>query len=158
MYGGRTATIDATLHEGFESGLESDSMNDDSKKHPTPAERRPDLVRPEDFKSLYANNLQFAVTVFDLKMLFGEVDRYPDGTPYIRQHTAVTMAWQEAKIAAILLAVNVAAQEESNGPIAIHPNVLPNAMVADESTLPLDEIFKRIIKRAGEATKSDNTA
>jgi hypothetical protein len=74
----------------------------------------------EEFESLYSNNVLFESSVWDLRMVFGQLKGGRDGAPEIEQHTSVAMPWQVAKIACIYLALNIIGFEETNGPDAIH--------------------------------------
>ena len=50
-----------------------------------------DLRRDEEFASLYANNVQLESSVWDLKIMFGQLDQ-AKGPNVINQHTAMTMS------------------------------------------------------------------
>ena len=84
--------------------------------------------RDEDFASLYANNVQFETSVWDLKIIFGQLDQSrPSGR--VDQHTAITLPWLQAKIMAFYLSANVALYEADNGkiqiPLSLQPQPLP---------------------------------
>src|SRR5260370_37696097 len=83
-----------------------------------PLEFNPD----EEFASLYANNTQFESTIWDLKLIFGQVDLAKSA---IEQHTAVALPWPHAKIAAYYLLVNVIIHQANNGPILLPSAALP---------------------------------
>src|ERR1017187_412490 len=76
--------------------------------------------REEDFTTLYANNAQFEASVWDLKIVFGQLD----GSA-IRQHTAMNFSWSHAKLMAYFLLVNVLAQQARTGLISLPPAVIP---------------------------------
>jgi hypothetical protein len=82
----------------------------------------------EDFDNLevaYANNSRFETSVWDLKILFGQLDQHA-GTSGIDWHTAVTMPWMQAKVFAYYLLLNIAIHEAAeSGFIKVHPNVHP---------------------------------
>ncbi len=79
----------------------------------------------EDFASLYANNVIFEKSVWDLKMIFGQLDQSQQQF-VVEQHTAITVSWSHAKLMAYLLAVNVALHEIDNGLVTIPPSVIPS--------------------------------
>ena len=55
--------------------------------------------RPHDFNSEYANNTLFEPTVWDLKIIFGELFRSRDGKASdVDWHTAITMPWSQVKL------------------------------------------------------------
>lgn len=89
---------------------------------PNPEQPQPKNQRSPDFESLYANNFAFESSVWDLKILFGELDQTL-GT--IDQHTAMTIPWSGAKLLVYYLATNIAAQEIINGEIKLPPAVIP---------------------------------
>lgn len=78
----------------------------------------------EDFTAVYANQCHFELSVWDLKMIFGQLDQ-TDRKMAIDWHTAVTVPWQVAKILSYLLRLNIAVYESNNGPIRIPEGSLP---------------------------------
>jgi hypothetical protein len=80
--------------------------------------------RADDFVSVYANNVFFEQSVWDLKIIFGELDQ---STGVIEQHTAVTVPWTLAKIALYYLATQIAGHEIINGKIALPDIIMPVA-------------------------------
>jgi hypothetical protein len=78
--------------------------------------------RSEDFVSAYANNVLFEQSVWDLKVIFGQLDQMA-GT--IEMHTAMTIPWAAAKLALYYLGTQIAAYELVNGKIQIPPAVVP---------------------------------
>lgn len=79
--------------------------------------------RDEDFASLYANNVTYEAAIWDLKMIFGQLDQ--SGKVTIRQHTAITMPWMQAKLMVYLLQINIASFESEHGKIKIPDRLLP---------------------------------
>lgn len=77
-----------------------------------------------DFDDVYANNSSFEISVWDLKIIFGQLDQ-SSGSAEVDWHTAVTMPWAAAKIACYYLRANIAIQEARIGPIRIPQEVLP---------------------------------
>jgi hypothetical protein len=82
--------------------------------------------RSEDFDSLYANNVLFDASVWDLKMIFGNLGTSSDGKPEIDQHTSIAIPWPVAKIACMYLVLNIIAFENDHGAQAIH--LLPSML------------------------------
>jgi len=80
--------------------------------------------RAEDFSSVYANNLQFELSAWDLKMIFGELDQR-GGKVAVDQHTSVTLSWLQAKLLNFFLEINLAVHELEQGKIKIPKNLLP---------------------------------
>jgi hypothetical protein len=92
------------------------------------AEQRelPPVHRTSDFVSRHANNARFESYGADLKMLFGQSD-LSSGKEVVEQHTAITVSWQEAKIFAYYLLVQLVMYEAQIGqPITVHPILLPD--------------------------------
>ncbi|HTB12832.1 MAG TPA: hypothetical protein VK752_14725 [Bryobacteraceae bacterium] len=100
-----------------------------------PEDKPLDFKRDEDFTSLYSNNVQFESTLWDLKLLFGQVDL---AKSVIEQHTAMAVPWPYAKIAAYYMMVNVILHQSNNGNIFIPPNVMPTRPNPDDPTIPDD--------------------
>ena len=109
---------------------------------PDPTEKI-DFRRNEEFESLYANNVQFEASVWDLKMIFGQLDQ-AKGPSVVDQHTAVAVSWPEAMIAAYFMIVNIVSYQSRNGPIQIPRVVIPPR--PDPSDPSLDEAGKKLIE------------
>src|ERR1700730_1191495 len=88
--------------------MPDEKLNDDTRKIIK-------FERADDFVTAYANNVFFETSVFDIKMTFGELDQPHEKEPFVEQHTAMTLPWMQAKITALLLAINVAAHEKKFG-------------------------------------------
>lgn len=112
-----------------------------------PAEKL--FQRSTSFATVYANNVQFDTTVFDLSILFGYFVR-EHGVYHVEQHTSVTMAWTEAKLAAMLLLVNVFIHEEAHGPIPIPNVVRPGFVPEEDATSSAEQIIMGLIHRNDE--------
>ncbi|MGH9345483.1 MAG: DUF3467 domain-containing protein [Terriglobia bacterium] len=82
------------------------------------------VVRDEDFASLYANNIQFELSAWDFRLLFGELDQI-DGAAIIRQHTAMTIPWSSVKLLIYFLQANLSIYEAANGFVRIPHDVIP---------------------------------
>jgi hypothetical protein len=106
--------------------------------------------KAEDFISTYANNVQFALTGWDIVIRFGNVNREDTETTteiQIEQHTEIRIGWQQAKVAALLFAINVAAQEEVGGPIKIPSGVIPHIVPDDKLDMSMDDIVRELIRK-----------
>ena len=83
------------------------------------------LERSEDFASFYANHIWYENSVWDLKLLFGEVDQSKTNT--VLQHTGITLSWLQVKLLIYFLQVNLAFNELQNGNVNIPLSVMPPA-------------------------------
>jgi hypothetical protein len=83
----------------------------------------PEFRRDEDFIVRYANNAQFEVSSWDLKITFGQTD-LAIGPNVVVQHTAMTMPWPYVKVFSYLFQVQVAAHEAENGHIEVPHSIL----------------------------------
>jgi len=81
---------------------------------------------PEDdtYREIYANNVYFEPSAWDLKAIFGQLDQR-QGKVVIRQHTAVTMPWTQAKILFYWLKGYLEFQEATQGKVIIPPSGIP---------------------------------
>jgi hypothetical protein len=103
----------------------------------------PVVRRSEEFASLYANNVQYESSVWDLKMVLGELDQ--SVTPNaVEQHTAVILPWQQAKLAAYFLIVNTMIYEATNGKMPFPSRIIPQR--PDPTDPDLDDTGKKVIK------------
>jgi hypothetical protein len=84
------------------------------------------IRRGEDFESLYANNVYYQPSEWDLKITFGELDNDPkDGKVFVDQHTAIAVPWLQAKLMNYFLTLQLGVYEMAHGKIAIPPAVMP---------------------------------
>jgi len=90
------------------------------------------LRRLERLHAVYANYVNFEISGLDLKILFGQLNQ-PGAKANVDWHTAVTMAWPQAKIITYFLRVNLAIYEAAREIIK-----LPAAMLPATPTLPED--------------------
>jgi hypothetical protein len=89
-------------------------------KEPTPITTR----RHENYENWYSNNVHYQQSEWDLKMVFGQLDW--TGQNYeVEQHTAITMAWLQAKLMLYFLSVQVGVYEMTHGKITIPINAMP---------------------------------
>ncbi len=91
-------------------------------------EQKPEPKRPDTFDNLeftYANNSRFETSVWDLKILFGQLEQHR-GSAVIDWHTGVTIPWMQAKVFLYYMWVNLMFHEMGQtGPITVHSNVRP---------------------------------
>jgi hypothetical protein len=101
------------------------------------------FTRDADFTALYANNVQFEASVWDLKLVFGELDQSKNPA-VIEQHTSVSLPWQQAKLTAYFLIVNFMAYEARHGRTPFPDSIIPKR--PDPSEPGLDDTAKRVIE------------
>jgi hypothetical protein len=81
----------------------------------------------EDFNSLYANNVMYEGSVWDLKLLFGQLDQKltEKGQTTVDYHTAITLPWSTVKTMVYFLRVNLASHEAEAGAVKLPERVRP---------------------------------
>jgi hypothetical protein len=84
----------------------------------------PKFERDEDFASLYANNIWYESSAWDLRLLFGQLDQ-SKGPNVVAQHTAIALSWLQVKLMIYYLQINLALHEVQNGRVAIPASVMP---------------------------------
>lgn len=89
---------------------------------PPVAPQPPRNQRSEDFASVYSNNVAFETSLWDLRLIFGQLDQ---AVGVVDQHTAVTIPWTLAKLALYHLECQLAAYEIIYGKIVLSTDVLP---------------------------------
>lgn len=94
-------------------------MSDEQEKSPSSG-----LILGDEFESVYANNTHFEPSVWDLKIIFGQLEQH-SGAAVVDWHTGVTIPWNQAKIFFYYLAINIFAHELRSGDIKTPPSVLP---------------------------------
>jgi lysophospholipase L1-like esterase len=104
------------------------------------------LKRREHLNAAYANYANFELSDLDLKMLFGQLDQSGPKAD-VDWHTAVTIAWPEAKIMSYFLRVNLAIHEAHHGvikvPVAMLPPTLERPEDADSNPTS-NKLFDRV--------------
>ena len=93
---------------------------------------------PEDdvYHEAYANNVYFEQSVWDLKLIFGQLDQR-EGKLLIKQHTAITLPWTQVKLLSYWLKGHIEAYEMTNGKVHV-----PTAVIPVELPPPSEELKK----------------
>jgi hypothetical protein len=84
----------------------------------------------DDVVPVYANNVRFEMTAWDLRILFGQLMPSSEGLGQVDWHTDVTLPWAQAKLMHLYLGINLTLYERENGKIAIPAVVLPSTISA----------------------------
>jgi hypothetical protein len=87
----------------------------------------------DEFYTAYANNILLEGSVWDMKLIFGQLDQRTE-PPRVEQYGSLTIPWSQAKIFAYLLCIHLAGYELVNGKIAI-----PNSIMPPEPPVPTEE-------------------
>ena len=90
---------------------------------PPQAQYQP-LPEDEIYREAYANNVYFEQSVWDLKLIFGQLDQR-EGKVLIKQHTAITLPWTQVKLLSYWLKGHLEAYEMANGKIHVPANGIP---------------------------------
>jgi hypothetical protein len=107
----------------------------------------------EDVVPMYANNIRFEMSAWDLRMFFGQLA--PGGEAEIDYHTDVTIPWAQAKLMHLYLGINIMLYERQNGRIPIPKSVLPAPLAsppegADTSSPDSLETFQQVQQKIKE--------
>lgn len=107
-----------------------------------------DVREHENFERWYSNNILFQPTDIDLTMVFGELERRGNKNG-VRQHTAMTTTWEQAKIMLYFLQLNIIMREIVVGKISIPRSLWPPVPPIpdgepDEKTQALYEAVKAL--------------
>jgi len=105
-------------------------MADEKQREST--ERTTQETEP-DVSYAYANNTVFEGSIWDLKILFGELTASQLGPKGVDWHTVITMPWAVAKLMSYYIQVNLAVYEHQHGKIKI-----PQGMIPQPLSNPLD--------------------
>jgi hypothetical protein len=73
----------------------------------------------EGLPSIYANNIAIGNTVFDVRIIFGEVQNSSATKLTVNQRAQVTMSWLQAKILWEFLGRHINAYEDKNGKLMV---------------------------------------
>jgi len=108
----------------------------------TPPQASAEIRRATDLVSMYANNVHFELSIWDLKLNFGELQQH-EGKEIIEQRLSVTLPWLQVKIMSLFLQLHVAFYEAWQGKINVPPNFLPQRPSPDQET-PSDPSVRAI--------------
>jgi hypothetical protein len=89
-----------------------------------------DIHRAPEFVNRYANHVVLQAAIWDVKMLFGQLDQTV-GKNAVVQDTAVTLPWTQVKIFSYLLQQQLIAHELQFGRI-----IVPQGIVAAPQDIP----------------------
>jgi hypothetical protein len=85
----------------------------------------------EDPVPMYANSVRFEMTLWDLRLFFGQLlPQNAPTAPDVSWHTDITVPWVQAKLMHFFLGVNLAIHEAENGRIKIPATALPPAVAS----------------------------
>jgi uncharacterized protein DUF3467 len=107
----------------------------------------------EDIAPMYANNVRFEMSAWDLRIFFGQL--VPRGEAEIDYHTDVAIPWAQAKLMHLYLGINIMLYERQNGRIPIPKSVLPAPLASppedvDTSSPESIETFQQVQKKIAE--------
>jgi hypothetical protein len=107
----------------------------------------------EDIVPMYANNVRFEMSAWDLRIFFGQLA--PGGEAAVDYHTDVAIPWAQAKLMHLYLGINIMLYERENGRIPIPRTVLPAPLASppegvDTPSPESIEIFQQVQKQIKE--------
>lgn len=117
-------TIVQAIKEMERSKILMNSTAPDSGKEDEP--QRPRTIRSQDFKKLYTNSVNIERTLFDFRLVFGEISR-DSGEVINEERISIAMSPQHAKVLARILVQNVHDYEQQIGEIKLPNQTLPSA-------------------------------
>lgn len=112
--------------------------NVETQSTPEP-EQQPEVkfVKADNFRNIYANNVQISSSFMDVVMMFGQIVGLEGGILEVENQARVVMSPQEAKLFTILLVQQIAAYERQFGAVKLPPNMLQPNVKNDPSVAPL---------------------
>lgn len=102
--------------------------------------------RDQRYFELYANNVNFETSVWDMKMLFALFEQDKDMPPF-KQLCGIRVPWAQAKLMAYYLFLNIAFHEVAQGEIRVPETMLPKPIEGMLNDLPADEKAAKIVDR-----------
>jgi hypothetical protein len=107
----------------------------------------------EDVVPMYANNVRFEMSAWDLRIFFGQL--VPGAEAEVDYHTDVTIPWAQAKLMHLYLGINIMLYEHHNGRIPVPRSVLPAILTSppedpDTSSPESIETFQQVQKKIKE--------
>jgi hypothetical protein len=99
--------------------------------------------RLEDFVSYYANNATVEASIWDLRILFGQLDQ---AASRVFQEFSVTVPWNLAKLLHFHLQVQIAAYEIQHGKIQVAAEIMPPSFPPPPEELRQHPAFSKIFE------------
>lgn len=99
-----------------------DEQNPVESSQPSSDQPEVEFVEPDPESSLfltYSNHVQLGFTLFDIRLLFGEIVDVSRTKLTIEQRAQITMSWLQAKLLLVLVGKAVAEHEARNGEIKV---------------------------------------
>jgi len=116
-----------------------------------PGELKPvEITRSEDFQELYANNVQFEISVWDLKLLLGLLD-LRDGKERVEHHTSVSIPWPQVKLLSYYLQANIAIHEIEEGVTRLPERLWPAAPLPPPEETAISKRAKEVLTKLRDA-------
>jgi flagellar protein FlaG len=88
---------------------------------PTPQQPQMNIAQTPDYRESYANSVQVRMSVLDFKLVFGLVSNDSPEQLNIRNHTAVFISPQQAKVLWNMLSQHLSQYEQAFGAINLEP-------------------------------------
>jgi hypothetical protein len=113
----------------------------------------------EDVVPVYANNVRFEMSAWDLRMFFGQL--MPAGVAEVDWHTDVAIPWAQAKLMHLYLGINIMLYERQNGKIAVPKSVIPAPLAnppddVDTSSPEALETFQQVQEKLKEFREAEH--
>src|SRR5687767_12192888 len=108
-------------------------------------------IKARDFTERYANNVRFENNIWDMRLLFGNLDQ-TEGRNTVTHHTTMSLSWPQAKLMLFYFYANLAFQERWQGKINVPETMIPIPM--DRSTFSDMPGSKEFVERV-EKFRSD---
>lgn len=117
-------------------------------------------VPEEEFYEAYSNNIFIESTVWDVKLIFGNVD-LSKGPNTVVQHTSMTIPWNQLKPFIYFLQVHLLVHETLNGRVPVPKDIVrsPDQLSEEQKKLAksqevwdaLKELFRKFSEANPEA-------
>ncbi len=95
------------------------------------------------FGTAYANNFNFEPSVWDLKVIFGQLEQHT-GAPEVDWHTAITIPWLQVKFVAYYLRLQAAWHDLQYGQLKAPSSVMPRQPEPPPGELANDSLAKKL--------------
>jgi hypothetical protein len=79
--------------------------------------------RADDFSAQYANNVFYETSLWDMKLIFGQLDQKL-GSNVVVQHGSITIPWPQVKMMLYFIQANLSSHEARNGRVILQPGLI----------------------------------
>ena len=111
------------------------------------------ILKDDEFQDFFANNTLLHSSLWDLRILFGQVDQTLEGGAAVYK-ASVSIPWPQVKVFVYFLRLHLSGYEARNGRIRIPPGIIPEWPSEPQHGEPNDEW--KVLRQVWESFIAEN--